>query len=136
MRHFVTAAELDDSTTRTFAYTSGNLNTARYSHTATLLPSGLVQMAGGYGPGGYLASAELYNPATGAFAYTGSLNLARDSHAATLLASELVLIAGGYNNSDGYLTDAELFNPGINGFEKVGNMVSPRNEHTVTELPQ
>src|SRR5674476_269570 len=39
---------------------AGSLATARDSHTATLLPSGQVLVAGG----SYLASAERYDPAT------------------------------------------------------------------------
>jgi hypothetical protein len=46
--------------------TTGSLNTARDSHTATLLPNGMVLVAGGYGSSGNpLATAELYNPANG-----------------------------------------------------------------------
>ena len=40
----------------------GQLNTARYYHTATLLPNGKVIVAGGGVFGGVLASAELYDP--------------------------------------------------------------------------
>ena len=46
-------------------------------HTATLLPNGKVLVAGGYGNSGYLASAELYDPATGTWTATGSLATAR-----------------------------------------------------------
>src|SRR4029453_17171085 len=46
---------------------TGSLVTARYHHTATLLPNGQVLVAGGLS-GGFpvipLASAELYDPAT------------------------------------------------------------------------
>src|SRR4051794_38076688 len=53
---------------------SGSMATARTQHTATLLPSGKVLVAGGIGPGGVtLATAELYDPATGAWAPTGSM---------------------------------------------------------------
>ena len=77
---------------------TGSLNTARHNHTATLLNNGMVLMAGGYtATDGYLASAELYNPATGTFTPTGSLNTARDCHTATLLNNGMVLMAGGYN---------------------------------------
>ena len=44
---------------------AGRLNTARYLHTATLLPNGMVLVAGGAGRNvNALASAELYDPAS------------------------------------------------------------------------
>jgi len=46
---------------------TGSLNTARILHTATLLNNGIVLMAGGASSSAVLASAELYNPATGTF---------------------------------------------------------------------
>jgi hypothetical protein len=54
-----------------------------------------------------LASAELYNPATGTFTATGTLNTARESHTATLLNNGMVLMAGGYNGI--HLASAELY---------------------------
>src|SRR5208282_3018000 len=77
---------------------TGNLILAREYHTATLLSNGLVLIAGGLN-GLPIASAELYNPATGTFTLTGSLNTARQYHTATLLNNGLVLIAAGYNSS-------------------------------------
>src|SRR2546430_239890 len=56
---------------------TGSLNAARDSHTATLLPNGMVLVAGGFGVSGVLASAELYDPASGTWMATGSLNTAR-----------------------------------------------------------
>ena len=77
---------------------TGSLATARYSHTATLLPNGKVLVAGGDN-GGALASAELYDPASGTWTATGSLATARDYHTATLLPNGKVLVAGGLNDS-------------------------------------
>src|SRR3954452_12870109 len=80
---------------------TGSLNTARTAHTATLLPSGKVLVAGGRDANGdALASAELYDPLTGAWTPTGSLNTARFDHTATLLPNGKVLVAGGVDSSN------------------------------------
>src|ERR1700738_1909106 len=65
--------------------TTGGLSTARSNHTATLLPSGKVLVAGGFNSSSfYLASAELYDPASGTWGATGSLSAARQNHTAIL----------------------------------------------------
>ncbi len=80
----------------------GALNQMRASQTATLLPIGMVLVAGGLGPTGWLPNAESYNPATWTWTVTGSLHTARSGHTATLLANGKVLVVGGMNSS-GYL---------------------------------
>src|SRR5260370_3787944 len=75
---------------------TGSLATARYRHTATLLPNGKVFVAGGLDSSNdYLASAELYDPATGTWTATGSLVTAREVHTATVLPNGKELEAGG-----------------------------------------
>ena len=67
---------------------TGRLTTRRDAHTATLLPNGKVLIAGGeeVNEGGFsvlLASAELYDPASGLFSHTGSMVTGRELHTAT-----------------------------------------------------
>jgi len=81
--------------------------TGRFDHAASLLPNGKVLVAGGL-DGANLTSAELYDPATGAWAVTGSLNTGRHRHTATLLPTSEVLVAVGETNSGAASASAEL----------------------------
>jgi hypothetical protein len=111
---------------------AGTLATPRLAHTATLLPSGKVLLAGGLAAT-YLASAELYDPAEGTFTPTGSLTTARYGHTATLLPSGKVLVAGGYAGLTS--ASAELYDPTLGTFSDTGTMAVARNGHTATLLP-
>ena len=129
------AAELYDPSSRTWTAT-GSLNTARFDHTTTLLPNGMVLVAGG--GFGSLASAELYDPASGTWTATGSLNTARVSHTATSLPNGMVLVAGGYDNSNPrrfiYLASAELYDPASGAWTATGSLNTARYAHTATLL--
>src|SRR4030095_16712474 len=75
---------------------TGSLVTARGNHTTTMLSNGKVLAAGGTNlSSGILASAELYDVATGTWTVTGSLATARELHTATLLPNGKVLVAAG-----------------------------------------
>jgi hypothetical protein len=79
---------------------TGSLNTARYWHTATLLPNGKVLVAGGYNTANIpLSSAELYDPVTGTWTATGSMITTRVNPSATLLPNGKVLVVGGQDAS-------------------------------------
>ena len=131
------SAELYDPATGTWSAT-GNLNTVRISHTATLLPNGMdrkVLVAGGNDGSNLLATAELYNPATGTWTPTGPMHTARQFQAAVLLPSPSgkVLVAGG-NGLNGFLASAELYNPATGTWSATGSMHAVRAFHTATVL--
>lgn len=123
-----------------FALTS-SLGTPRYLHTATLLPNGMVYVAGGDTQLDYdvaLADrAELFDPAMGAFEPTGKV--ARELHAATLLQNGDVLFTGGITGespSGIVLTGtAELLKAGSTSLQPTGNMGFQRCGHKATLLP-
>ena len=72
------------------------MNSPQSSYTATLLPNGKVLVVGGFTSfNGILASAELYDPASGTWSATGSLATARSYHTATLLPNGKVLVVAG-----------------------------------------
>jgi hypothetical protein len=68
---------------------TGSMKAAHSQHTATLLPSGKVLIAGG---GSFVA--ELFDPVTGTFSLTGSMLISRILHTATLLPNGQVVVAG------------------------------------------
>ena len=113
---------------------TGSMIELRSQHTATLLLDGRVLVAGGYGArGDGLASAEIYDPSTGAFTATETMTTPRRMHSSTLLADGRILIAGGYSLGTPSAS-AEIYEPASGTFSATGNLTFPRGGHTAILL--
>jgi Galactose oxidase, central domain/Bacterial Ig-like domain (group 2)/Kelch motif len=130
-------ASLYDSAAGEFSGT-GNMTASRGDHTATLLASGKVLIAGGADQdptGTGLDSAELYDPSTGTFTQTGSMAVGRFLHTATLLQNGKVLVVGGaLTSTSDPVASAELYDPVTGSFTMTGAMATAREQHTATLL--
>lgn len=128
--------------TRTAGGAVTQTNVQRVSHTATLLDDGRVLLVGGIDvQGNPLASAEVFNPATGQFTLVGSLSQARGTHTATKLPNGNVLIAGGTTAAfqfpglfGGASRSTEIFNPTTNTFSAGPNMLQRRMFHSAVAV--
>jgi hypothetical protein len=119
-----------------FVATTGSMNSARYSATATQIASGTVLLTGGVGTSGVLNSAEIYNDSGQSFTSVGAMNVARWLHTATLLNNGQVLIAGGSDSlSQTTLNSAEIYDPVAGAFTLLTNTLNTaRAGHTATLL--
>jgi hypothetical protein len=113
---------------------TGSMVAPRHHHTATLLPDGMVLVAGGSNGIDVLASAELYDPRTGSWSATGSVSTPRSGHTATLLLDGKVLVVGGSDGTDEQAS-AELYDPRTGSWSATGSMITGREQHTATLLP-
>ncbi|KYG08293.1 hypothetical protein BE21_24510 [Sorangium cellulosum] len=116
---------------------AGRSNVAlRRDHTATLLQSGKVLVAGGSDWPEELADAELYDPTDDTWSLVGQMLAGRYRHTATLLESGEVLVLGGQNNLSGTapVDTVERYDPEAGTWKRGASMVTPRTEHTATLL--
>jgi hypothetical protein len=129
----LTSAELYDPGSGTWTAT-GSMAEARFGHKTILLSDGSVLVAGGRrggpygGDGWWLATAELYDPHSGAWRATASMDTGRADHTATRLLDGRVLVTGGTRDDGigiaGHSRSAELYDPGSGKWTATATMAT------------
>jgi hypothetical protein len=116
--------EVYDPSTGTF--TTGSPSE---SHTATLLANGNVLIT-------EFGKAQLYDPSTGAIAFTGDMTDVQTLPGTALLMIGKVLVAGDAETDvGGPYNFAELYDPATATFARTGPTTTPRTYDTTTLLP-
>jgi len=134
-----TSAEIYSTATGQWT-TVGSMTDPRFLHTATRLPDGSVLVAGGaYLDSQFqtviLASAEIFDPATGNWSSAGSMTEARVIHTATLVRTGEVLAAGGAGSDQTSLASAELYQPTTGTWTAASSQLhTPRHGHSAVVL--
>ncbi|GAB2491100.1 hypothetical protein GCM10027082_47750 [Comamonas humi] len=115
------------------AWTSvGSMSAARTAHTAILLPTGQVLVAGGQDdstPSVTLDSADLFDPAAGAWSAAGDMGNAGNVTQASLLPTGKVLAITDQTNF------VRVYTPSGNGWSVAASLSTRRSLPTLTLLP-
>ncbi len=131
------SAEIYDPETGRWERT-GSMATARLGLTLTTLRDGRVLATGGTSGGRGvqpLATAEIYDPATGTWTRTGPMTVPRFDHTATLLPDGRVLLAGGLGASGAPQASTAIYDPAADAFLYAGRMREARSNHAASLLP-
>ena len=123
---------------------AATLATGRAQHTATLLRTGKVLVAGGVDAHGVATpTTELFDPIANRWSAAAPMSTGRTEHTATLLTDGRVLVVGGFYASDPplgrgggeTLRSAEIYDPRSNRWTPTLSMAFRRGRHTATLLP-
>src|SRR5437867_5524656 len=117
---------------------TGAMAEARSSHVAVRLHDGRVLVAGGINAMTRLATAELFDPGTGAWSSVANMNFPRLGHAAVLLGDGRVLVIGGARSNNvvepAVGGSAEIFDPVAGTWALAGTLNVPRISHAAVVL--
>jgi hypothetical protein len=119
-----------------------SMGEARAGQVTVPLADGRLLAVGGYAAGGSaLASAEIYDPASGAdgaWSSTGSMAVRRLGHSAVLLADGRVLVIGGASGSEGGFashSSCEIYDPVAGTFSGAASLPAGRAVAAAALLP-
>ncbi|WP_165956410.1 Kelch repeat-containing protein [Kribbella antibiotica] len=139
----IATAEIYNPDTGTWS-PAAPMRTARFSHSATVLPGGKVLVAGGCAVRSgdshrALRSAEIYDPATDQWTELAPMTDGRFGHPAVYLPTvKKVLVAGGVITAGrgqyAALGYCELFDPVTGTWTPTGSLAAPRKAHQATVL--
>ena len=127
------SSETFDPSTGQFT-AAGMMAAQRDFHTANLLASGKVLVAGGDSASQTNATADLFDPTSGSFTATSNLTEPRFYHDSSTLKDGTVLISGGSDNGTRAKATAEIYEPTAGTFTTTGSMNTARVWHTSTVL--
>lgn len=136
---FRASAEVFDPRTGRFTPT-GAMRVARESHVGVPLADGRVLIVGGHrgrrAAIELFTSAEVYDPATGAFTPTGDMRVRRHKHDAVRLPDGRVLVLGGSDERDdrGAYASTEVWDPRTGRFVDGPAMTLPRYKHAMSSI--
>src|SRR5437764_1806664 len=108
---------------------AGTMITARYQHTAVLLPDGRVFVAGGRDR----SSTEIFDPNALSWSPGPMMSQPRANHTSTLLRDGRVLICGG-EEAGSSTTSTEIFDPANGKIVRAPSMGVPRSSHAAALL--
>lgn len=129
------ARQVFDPAANTWATVTPGTTIPLRRHTATLLVTGKVLVAGGERQfGGETFGLEMYDPIADSWSHWGHLDYERQRHAAVQLASGKVLFAGG-RRSGATMSNVELYDLQFGTIDSSGGMHVARSGLTLTLLP-
>jgi hypothetical protein len=126
--------EIYDPATNTFAAAPVSLAPRSHLHTATLLDTGDILLAGGYGGGALLKTVQLYNRVLGQWLPAGNMTDGRERHVATRVDGDVLVSGGMYVDSTGTVKTVDSVETIGGGSSTRSPLGFPRLSHTATLL--